>query len=145
MASVSDLEELLLLAESESWQDRSRAGQGLVAYLGEPVTDGVILRLLMDAKDTAVTVATADALLARADLVSWRMFARGWAAAVEGTSMTNYIDHLYSCLNGAMYVASLDAEKAAALKGVVGQLLGDDDETVRSAAAELRNLVFEGL
>ncbi|MCG5435411.1 hypothetical protein [Micromonospora foliorum] len=101
--------------------------------------------MLLDAKDTAVTTATAEALLARGDLLSWRMFARAWGAAAEDSSATNYIDHLNSCLIGAMYVASMDPEKAASLRGVVERLSCDEDEGVRFAATELRSLVLEGL
>lgn len=143
---MTSLEELLHLAESRSWQDRSRSGQGLVARLGEPTVDAVVLRLLLDAHDTAVTTTTANSLLARGDLASWRIFASAWKAAAELPSMTNYIDRLNSCLNGAMYIASLDSEKAVAMKDVVRRLsIGDEDENLRSAAREICNLVLEGL
>lgn len=145
VAVVVDFEELIRLAGSQSWQDRARAGRELVAHLGGPVADAVVLRLLLDTKDTAVTVATADALLNRGDFISWRMFARGWAEAREQKGMTNHIDHLYSSLNGAMYAASLSLEKSEALKRVVEKLSVDNDEIVRSTAAELHSLVSEGL
>lgn len=142
---MTEVGELLLLAESQAWQDRSRAGQGLVAHINEPTVDAVVLQLLLDAKDTAVTTATADALLTRGDLAAWQIFARAWAAARGMPSPTNHIDHLYSCLNGAMYAVSMNSERAATMKSMVEQLSGDEDEGMDSVVAELRNLVFEGL
>ncbi|MEV4823595.1 hypothetical protein [Micromonospora sp. NPDC049274] len=143
---MTELETLLSLSESASWSDRGKAGSGLVAHVGEPTVDAAILRLLLDERDTAVTVATANALLARADLASWRMFVRGWAVATQRSSMTNYVDHLYSCLNSAMYVASLDSGKTARLKGLAERFTSDDhDETLKTAAREIRDLVFESL
>lgn len=142
---MTDVDDLFLLAESQSWQDRSRAGQGLVAHIEEPTVDAVVLRLMLDAKDTAVTTATADALLARGDLASWRIFARAWVVAAEMPTETNHIDHLVSCLNGAMYTASMNSERAATTRKIVEQLSDDEDERVKPAARELRNLVFEGL
>ncbi|MFJ9782541.1 hypothetical protein ACIRSS_23370 [Amycolatopsis sp. NPDC101161] len=142
---MADVDHLFLLAGSQSWQDRSRAGQGLVARIGESTVDAVVLQLLLDPKDTAVTTAVADALLARGDLASWRIFAHAWAIAAKMPTETNHIDHLVSCLNGALYMASLNLEIAENIKAIVDQLSVDGDDAVRSAAKELRNLVFEGL
>lgn len=142
---MTDVDDLLLLAESQSWQGRSRAGQGLVARIGEPMVDAVVLQLVLDPKDTAVTTATADALLGRGDLASWRIFARAWTIAAKMPTETNHIDHLVSCLNGAMYAASMNSETADTMMEIVGQLSADEDETVKPAAEELRNLVSEGL
>ena len=142
---MTDVDGLFLLAESQSWQDRSRAGQELVAHIDKPMVDAVVLRLILDPKDTAVTTATADALLARGDLASWRIFVHAWAVAAEMPTETNHIDHLVSCLNGALYTASLNSEKVATMKKIVERLSSDDDERVKAAARELRNLVFEGL
>lgn len=93
---MTDTEDLLLLAESPSWRDRCRAGRELVARIGEPPVDEVILRLVLDSQDTAVTTATADALLDRGDVSSWQIFARAWTLASTNLTDTDHIDHLVS-------------------------------------------------
>lgn len=142
---MTDVDDLFLLAESQSWRDRSLAGQGLVAHIGKPMVDAVILRLILDPKDTAVTAATADALLARWDLASWQVFVRAWAIAVKMPTETNHIDHLVSCLNRAMYTASMNSEKVQSIKKIVEKPSVGKDDSVNSAAKELCNLVSEGL
>ncbi|MEI8407442.1 MULTISPECIES: hypothetical protein [unclassified Kribbella] len=135
-----DIDELLLLARSEGWADRVRAGEGLSAHVGQAKADAVLQELLLDAKDTAVIAGIADALLARGDLAAWRVFAAAWSLAGPAEA-----DHLSGSLSGALFEASLDSSKAARLKGVLATLLTDDDQAIRDAARDLEARVTRAL
>jgi hypothetical protein len=56
---------LLFLARSENYEDRVQAGRALSLVAEEPGVYEVLVHLLLDADDTAVTQETGDALLKR--------------------------------------------------------------------------------
>jgi hypothetical protein len=140
-AEVDDVESLGLLARSRSWADRSVAG---VAHIDDPEVAATVLELVLDQEDTAITVATADALLARGDGAAWRLFLRAWAIAQRKETLTDYERYLFEGLEGAFYSASLTPGKSDAMKKVVEQLTVDDT-TLEPALQEVQGLVIEGL
>jgi transposase len=58
---------LAALAGSSDYRDRADVGRALASFAGLPAARGPLERLLLDAEDTFVTRATAEALLRRGD------------------------------------------------------------------------------
>lgn len=131
---------LVQLARSSQWSDRVRAGQELVAYVGEPEANALLGELLLDRADSAVTADTAESLLERGGVAAWRVFLSAWNLADPAQA-----DHLAGALSGALFAASLSPEKAASIKDVVTLLASDVDENVRAGVAGLRPRIFEAL
>lgn len=70
-------------ADSPTWSVRAAAGRHLAKSRGIDEVADVLHRLLLDPQDTAVTWATAEALLERKDVIGLRLvlLARSYAAA----------------------------------------------------------------
>jgi hypothetical protein len=86
---VSDLSGVYLLAESSDHRERSDAARSLAQHADDPAAHPFLLRLLLDAKDTGVTAAAAEALVGRADEQGLRLLALAYAQttpAVEDTA-----------------------------------------------------------
>ncbi|MFE0101534.1 hypothetical protein [Streptomyces sp. NPDC059009] len=81
---MSDRETALTEAASPSWSRRARAGRRLAAHAEVPEVAEALLRLLLDAEDTAVTRRTAEALARTGTAAAARLLARATAEADEG-------------------------------------------------------------
>jgi hypothetical protein len=130
---VVDVEGLLSLARSDVWSDRARAGRELAGFVGLERVDGVVRSLLLDPRDTAVTEATAEALLLRADVTALRLFAVAWAVADD-----RHRDHLYGVLSGRLFDlscgSSADRDR---FRTVWRELLVDADAVVCRGTQDL--------
>lgn len=113
----------LAAASSPSWEGRARAGRDLAAFAEVPEVAEVLVRLLLDAEDTAVTRRTAEALARVGSVAAVRVLARAVAGADEGQA-----DWLETGV--------LDAE-APDLAAACAALAWDGDEAVRRGAAEV--------
>ncbi|MEW2507309.1 hypothetical protein AB0878_43310 [Amycolatopsis sp. NPDC047767] len=72
---------LIRLAGSPDYRDRADAGRSLAAFAEIPEASGPLLGLVLDAGDTFVTLATAEALLRRQDSAGLAVVATALAAA----------------------------------------------------------------
>lgn len=128
-----DVEGLLSLARSDVWSDRADAGRELAGFVGPDRVDEVVRSLLLDSRDTAVTEATAEALLLRADAAALRLFAFAWAVADDRNG-----DHLHGALSGRLFAlscgSSADRDR---FRAVLRELLIDADVVVRDSAQDL--------
>lgn len=119
------------LALSPHFSERVEAGHGLARYAGRQSVDALLHRLLLDDQDTLVTYETAEALLARGDLVGARQVARAvaevdpWdlAAAWIGSAVHNEW--------------RLRPEDMAEGRRLCEALVDSDDDSVRRGAADL--------
>jgi hypothetical protein len=135
------VEDLLLLSRSEVWSDRMDAGRELSAFAGTSAVDGELHRLLVDPGDTAVTDATAQALLRRGDAAALRVFAAAWSLADAEIG-----DHLYGCLSRHHYkLACAAPEDRVRHRLTLRQLLTDSEQAVRSGARDLLDLTARSL
>ncbi|MDW5325361.1 hypothetical protein [Plantactinospora sp. KLBMP9567] len=126
-------EQLLHLAMSDRYAERVRAGQLLSRFAGEPRTDNVLLKLLLDSTDTAVTDATAETLLARQDTAGLRLFAAAWHLAQPETG-----EHLNSAWSSALYRhARYNPEDQQRLQTTIAALRDDPNEAARQGARHL--------
>lgn len=134
------VEELLLLSRSDVWSDRMNAGRELSAFAGTAEVDGELRRLLLDPDNTAVTDATARALL-RGDVAALRIFAAAWVLADPETS-----DHLYGCLSEYLYELSCaTSEGRVRYRTTLRQLLAAPEQAVQAGARELLDLAARAL
>jgi hypothetical protein len=134
------INDLLVLARSNLWSDRVRAGQELSAHAGQTAVDVVLRGLLLDAADTAVIAETADALFARGDLAAWRVVAGAW-----GKATPEQADHLSGSLSRALFAASLDDGKAEGIRTALAALMVDKDQAIRRTAGMLMSRVTSSL
>ncbi|WP_245722831.1 hypothetical protein [Micromonospora matsumotoense] len=126
-------ERLLLLARSDVWSDRARAGGELSAFVGHDPVDAVMQALLLDPGDTAVTDAAAEALLRRGDAAAWRLFARAWHVAEPETA-----DHLSGALSAVLFELTRSTlQDRARFQAVLQGLLTDADSAVGVGAQDL--------
>lgn len=128
-----ELERLLSLAGSDLWWDRARAGHDLSGFVGRVEVDDVVRSLLLDPDDTAVTEASAKALLQRGDLAALRLFASAWKLADA-----EHGDHLHDALGGLIFTLSRWlAGGSGRFRSVLHELLADVDVVVRDGARDL--------
>ncbi|MFR9777712.1 hypothetical protein ACL02O_16850 [Micromonospora sp. MS34] len=80
-------------ASSPRWSDRATAGHDLARRAERDDIAELLLRLLLDEHDTAVTDATSHALLQRDDTHGVQLIAQAVAAAND-----EQLDHLYTAL-----------------------------------------------
>ena len=136
-----EMDEALSLARSPLWSDRARAGRHLGAVVGREPINAVVRMLLLDRMDTAVTDATAEALLQRRDAAALRLLAAAWFVAEPEQS-----DHLSSCLSGVLFELSCAGEEdRAQFRAVLQGLLDDPDPDVRAGARNLVDRVARAL
>ncbi|HEY0688053.1 MAG TPA: hypothetical protein VGD71_03360 [Kribbella sp.] len=72
---------LIRLAGSPDYRDRADAGRSLASFAEMPEARGPLVGLVLDAADTFVTRATAEALLRRQDYAGFAVVASALAAA----------------------------------------------------------------
>jgi len=120
---------LMRLAQSDAYGDRADAGQALARFADLAETHAVLLGLVLDGKDTFVTLETTRALLRRRDVVGLEIVAR--ASATADDNCLHYIARAAGDVLG-IYVSDLrDAVRICA------DLAGHDDQKVRRGAVNL--------
>ncbi len=115
-------------ADSPVWTLRAAAGRQLAASAKIGEVADILSRLLLDALDTGVTQATAEALLTRSDSVGLRhvLLARSRAASFDTA------DQLSAALDSDP--DWMTTEGADRLIRQLRELTADDDEGVRDEA-----------
>ncbi|MFI7600971.1 hypothetical protein [Actinoplanes sp. NPDC049681] len=128
MQSPTDLAATIAAASSPDWTARARAGQELALHADRRDGADLLLALLLDALDTAVTDATARAVLEHGDVDGLRLFARAVAAGDD-----EHLDHLHAAVTGHVHTAA----RPATFSRSVAALVRDPDPAVRAGAEEL--------
>ncbi|WP_327099248.1 hypothetical protein OIE68_10860 [Nocardia vinacea] len=126
---------LIRLAESADCRDRADAGRCLANFAEIPEARGPLLGLMLDAGDTFVTYATAEALLRRQDVVGFAAVASGLAAADP-----NQGDWIQTAVLDVLGVFSRDRDAAVR---ECETLTGALDELVRHGASQLIAMLAE--
>jgi hypothetical protein len=120
---------LIELARSADYRDRADAGRCLASFVEQSGARRTLLALVLDANDTFVTVATAEALLRRKDTAGLDVVA-GALAAAEFNQML-WIDSAVRDVFGV-----LASDRDAAVQ-TCETLTRNSDAQVRSGGAEL--------
>ncbi|MCE7082309.1 hypothetical protein [Streptomyces sp. ST2-7A] len=115
-------------ALSSSWSRRTRAGRILAPFAGLPEVDDVLLRLLGDPEDTAVTLETAEALAGVGTWEAVRLLAVGLAKGDDQQG-----DWILTGLHNVL----VDANGLPEVMAACGELVHHPDETVRRGVAEI--------
>lgn len=84
------LRELQALAASTDYQDRQKAAVGLAPSADNPTVRALLVELVLDAEDTAVTLEASAALTKRGDRTGLEVLATALATADE--QQTNWIE-----------------------------------------------------
>ncbi|MEW2563233.1 hypothetical protein [Streptomyces griseorubiginosus] len=125
---TSGMEAALAEASSPSWTRRVRAGRDLASFADVPEAAAVLVGLLLDAEDTAVTRQTAEALARIGTVAAVRLIA---LAVVEADG--NQAEWLETGVHDALAGPDGVPEVAAACR----HLAQDQDEAVRQGIAEI--------
>lgn len=128
-------------AESDSWSVRAAAGRRLAAHAEADDAARVLHLLLLDGQDTAVTQATAEALLRRGDVLGLRLALKALAVAANPNVPdwdASTMDEIYAAITGDPRWMSDDG--CVQLGAQLGELTSDADASV---AEEARRLVVE--
>ncbi|MGM9470283.1 hypothetical protein [Streptomyces murinus] len=125
---MSGLEAALAEATSPSWTQRVRAGRDLAPFADAPEAAEVLVGLLLDVEDTAVTRQTAEALARVGTVAALRLIALAVAKADDV-----HADWLQTGVHDAL-VGSDDMPDFAA---ACGKLAQDQKEVVRRGVAEI--------
>jgi HEAT repeat protein len=125
---MSGLEAALAEASSPSWTQRVRAGRDLASFADVPEAAEVLVGLLLDAEDTAVTRQAAEALARIGTVAAVRLIA---LAVVEADG--NQADWLQTGVHDALVGPGGVPDVAAACRN----LAQDQEEAVRRGAAEI--------
>lgn len=83
---MSDLDSYLAKLDSEHWQERANAARQLVRFDDERALAG-LRRALLDPKDTGVTKAATEAMVASGNEAYIRLLLDCWEEADEDTGM----------------------------------------------------------
>lgn len=128
--------QVLQLARSLDYRDRVTAGHELALLVdeGDAQVQTALLQLLLDPDDTAVTVKSADALLARGGPSAWSLFLHAWARADP-----EQLDHLYAAFSELWWRLAVEDDLSAkdALRTQLEPFALDGDADARAAAGEL--------
>ncbi|MFE3527219.1 hypothetical protein ACFXOD_37810 [Streptomyces sp. NPDC059161] len=125
---TSGLESALVEASSPSWTQRVRAGRDLASFADVPAAAEVLVGLLLDVEDTAVTRQTAEALARVGTVAAVRLIALAVAEADD-----NQADWLQTGVHDALVGPDGVPDVAAAC----GKLAREPEEVVRRGAAEI--------
>ena len=117
------------LSGSRDYRDRADAGRGLASFAETAEARGPLLDLVLDAGDTFVTRATAEALLRRQDTVGLAAIASALAAADP-----NHADWIHTAVLDVFGVLSIERDAAVRVSEA---LAWDPDERVRRGAEQL--------
>ncbi|WP_445397324.1 HEAT repeat domain-containing protein [Streptomyces sp. LE64] len=115
-------------ASSPSWTQRVRAGRELASFADVPEAAEVLVGLLLDVEDTAVTRQTAEALARTGTVAAMRLIALAVAGADD-----NQADWLETGVHDAL-VGPDDVPDVAA---ACASLAWDQEDAVRRAAAAI--------
>lgn len=126
---------LIGLASSAGFRDRADAGRGLASFAETAEARRASLDLVLDAGDTFVTRATAEALLRRQDSVGLAVIASALAAADR-----NHADWIHTAVLDVFGVFASDRDAAVRECEV---LTRDPDEQVRRGAGELMGMLVK--
>lgn len=132
---LSSVAALVELAGSDGYGDRADAGRALANFAQTPASREPLLRLLLDANDTYVTRATAEALLRRRDAAGFAIVAEALASADPQHS--TYIDDAVRAVFGVFA-----SERDEAIKACEA-LSSDASAAIRQGAADLRKMLAE--
>jgi hypothetical protein len=124
----SGLEAALAEASSPSWTQRVRAGRDLAPFADVPEAAEVLVGLLLDVEDTAVTRQTAEALTRVGTVAAVRLIAFAVAEA-DG----DHADWLQTGVHDALVGPDGVPDVAAACR----KLAKDQEEAVRRGAVEI--------
>ncbi|MFE9562454.1 hypothetical protein ACFYM0_15265 [Streptomyces sp. NPDC006487] len=122
------LESALAEASSPSWTRRARAGRDLASSADVPEAAEVLLRLLLDAEDTAVTRRTAEALARTGTTAAVRLMALALVEADDSRS---------DWLRTGVHDARVAPDGVPDVVEACGKLAQDREESVRRGAAEI--------
>ncbi|WP_406336103.1 hypothetical protein [Streptomyces sp. NBC_00203] len=125
---MGGLEAALAEASSPSWTQRARAGRDLASFADVPEAAEVLVGLLLDVEDTAVTRQTAEALAREGTAAAVRLIA---LAVVEADG--NQADWLQTGVHDALAGPDGVPDVAAAC----GKLAQDQEEAARRGAAQI--------
>ncbi len=128
VSELDDVSELLSGARAETWAVRAEAGRQLARHAGNPTVDVVLDGLLLDPADTGVSVATAEALLERRDVIGLRVYLSALSRADDDTGY-----HLRDSLSLLMQTRG-DVDD---LQQRLRDLRSDEDPSVRAGATEV--------
>ncbi|MEW2120692.1 hypothetical protein AB0945_37205 [Streptomyces sp. NPDC005474] len=126
--TMSGLGAALAAVSSPSWERRVRAGRDLASFADVPEAAEALVRLLLDAEDTAVTRQTAEALTRVGTVAAVRLIALAVAEADD-----NQADWLQTGVHDALVGPDGVQDVAAACV----KLARDQEEAVRLAAAAI--------
>jgi hypothetical protein len=120
---------LVRLSESDDYRDRADAGHGLASFAEVAGARELLVELVLDAGDTFVTRATAEALLRRQDAIGLAAVASALAIADA-----NHADWIHTTVVDVFGVYSRDRDAAVR---VCEALIRDPDERLRRGAERL--------
>ena len=121
---------LVRLAGSSDYQDRADAGVAMAGFAEMPEAIQPLSQFLLDAADTFVTWATAEALLRRKDLTGLTLVARALADADD-----NHAGWIVAAVRDVFMIYA--SERAAAVRAC-DVLINDPDPRHRRGAVQLR-------
>lgn len=125
---TSKLDAALAAASSPSWTQRVRAGRDLASFVDVPEAAELLVGLLLDVEDTAVTRQTAEALARVGTVAAMRLIALAVAEAED-----NQADWLQTGVHDALMGPGEAPDVAAAC----GKLARNPEEAVRQGAAAI--------
>ncbi|WP_399935861.1 hypothetical protein [Streptomyces kanamyceticus] len=125
---TSGLEAALVEASSPAWTQRVCAGRDLASFADVPEAAEVLVGLLLDVEDTAVTRQTAGALARVGTVAAVRLIALAVAEADD-----NQVDWLQTGVHDAFVGPDGVPDVAVACE----KLARDPEEVVRRGAAEI--------
>lgn len=125
---MSELEAALAEGSAPSWTRRLRAGRDLASFAEVPEAAEVLVGLLLDTEDTAVTRQTATALTRVGTVAAIRLIALAVAEADD-----NQADWLQTGVRDAL----LGTDGVPDITTACAELTRDSEKAVRRSAAEI--------
>src|ERR1700759_1227763 len=129
-ARLAAVATLLHLADGVDYRDRADAGRALASFADVPQAQPALHRLLLDAADTFVTHATADALLRRKDTIGLATVARALADAD-----TNHADWIHTAVHDVFTIYARERDNAVRTCAVLTE---QADQQLRQGTQRLR-------
>lgn len=124
---------LITLAGSPDYRDRADAGRGLANFAEMPEAGEPLLELVLDAGDTSVTRATAEALLRRQDSAGLAVVASALA-----TADSNHTEWIHTAVLDVFGVIASDRDAAVR---VCEALCRETEERTRRDAGRLATVL----
>ena len=124
---------LIDLGSGSDYVDRVVAGRCLVSFADRREAWDALLTLLLDAEDTAVTLATALGLVRRHDLAGLRVIAAGLASADDNSEQ-----YISDAVDRVLRIYASELSDAIGSCRVLGE---DADEHVRTGSVRLMEIL----